>query len=304
MNFDGTASLVNGTDTIYTSTRVDFACRFRSTTTSSVISRTLFSKYLASAGKRSFAFTFVAKKATIYISADGNANSAFELATTDLFDLEWHEIIGKWEAGETVGTFSGTIDGIPFSVASTGYNSVNLPTDVQNKVAEGLFANFLGEIDYVRFGNSIFKGSSCWGTLVQNTGTAGGDGTVTNAVLANFWQRSDTATAHNFLNGFYLYENDTAGEEIRHPIQLGIADIPSGYTLSGYYPPLVFGNMESGFKVPYNAIVAVADTEGKLYDGTTPKEIKFSDLVTGGFGNKIKYVGTVAEGFRKFCVKK
>lgn len=231
------------------------------------------------------------------ISTNGNFNNG-----------QWHELEVNWVSNGVGlgGLFTYIWDGVT-KTQVTILDTINLtalPLTLNGRVTGGspdYPCPF--DMDYLEINDARFNFSNCWGDRIYST-----DGSqffqLQNCVYSDVWVKDDDATPHNFRNGFYLYENGVAGEEIRHPIQLESGDIPSGYSLSGYYPPLVFGNMESTFKVPYNALVAVADTEGKLYTGTTPKAISFSDLVAGGFGLKIKYVGTVAEGFRKFCVKK
>lgn len=294
----------------HTATELNLKFRFRSTYSKTVGIYFGVDEYTGSPGvlSREWNIIHVSGKLWLYIFSPGLPDEKIELLDVGYNNGEWHNIEASWVSNGVGlgGVFTVVVDGVT-KTATTAIDTMVFTGSplTFNGRAEGASILYpcAFDLDYFEVANTRFNFSSGWGDKIYST-----DGSkfvqLYNQIFATVWKQDDTATPHNFLNGFYLYENGNAGEELRYPIQLEVADIPAGYTYSGYYPPLVFGNMESGFKVPYNAIIAAADTEGKLYDGTTPKEIKFSDLVTGGFGNKIKYVGTVAEGFRKFCVKK
>ena len=77
--------------------------------------------------------------------------------------------------------------------------------------------------------------------------------------------------------------------------------LPS-YTSHTVLAPLSFNNCESAFKIPYNSTVKKKDTGNKIYTDESPNNVFYTDLVNGGFGNKIKYK-QVTNGYRSFIVK-
>ena len=132
------------------------------------------------------------------------------------------------------GTLTYIINGVSLS-ATLSFTTINIPNKPFNILSQGSGQfPYNGAVAYLCHGNVEFN--PCNGGLIEaipNTGTAGGDATLFDATYPTLWTTQDIFH-YNFLNGFDLYENGTAGEEIRVPI--GHAFSQSGYTLTSSNP--------------------------------------------------------------------
>ncbi len=77
-------------------------------------------------------------------------------------------------------------------------------------------------------------------TTLNNSGTDTATAYLINATIPDFWSEYQDVFHYNFLQGFDLYENGNAGEEIRVPI--GATFSQSGYTYTATYQAGIWHN--------------------------------------------------------------
>jgi len=224
------------------------------------------------------------------------------------FTDAWREIKVLFKDGDLTGCRI-WIDDVELTGLSQVFGTPASPT------VRGRFA--VGCNPYTGLAPWLYTGDMCYAKAEQHSLTSeyyfaagnedkvleesGGTPLQISNASPTFWSTDDDVCPINFTRGFFFYEN--GADKLYSPYELTAPEIPAGYSLSAEIPPLVFGPWEGWFKVPYDAILAPKDVNNKLYTGTTPNEIYFSDLQAGGFGEFIWY-DNMGDYYKRFIIKK
>jgi len=220
-------------------------------------------KWLPAGAKKEFTFYKTASTNLRLFYSGNGTNEAFLDFTVP---LGWNSLMYEFDNGE----LSYTLNGVTTSTTLT-YASINTSELVALALlsqTNGLFP-LNANLAFFKYGNAEFN--LCNGGLIEaipNTGTAGGDATLFNATYPTLWTTQDIFH-YNFLNGFDLYENGTAEEEIRVPI--GHTFAQSGYTLTSSNVAGVWVNgpgLETEINLPdtLKAVVDLDITDPLSYD--------------------------------------
>lgn len=126
----------------------------------------------------------------------------------------WHRIYGNFNNGVVTLNY----DGVMYTTILSFNTILNSGLKSQMMVYGGAYklkgAMSKCQVGYAEY--NLAEGGLCE-TLI-NTGTAGGNAQLVNAVLADVRAGKQDIFHYNILNGFDLYSNGVAGEEIRIPI--------------------------------------------------------------------------------------
>jgi hypothetical protein len=108
-------------------------------------------------------------------------------------------------------------------------------------------------------------------TTINNSGTDTATAYLIGHTITDFWSEYQDVFHYNFLNGFDLYENGNAGEEIRVPIDSTFSQ--SGYTYTATYQAGVWHNgAETEIELPAT-LKAVVDLD-------CPNPLNYDDFQT------------------------
>jgi predicted RNA-binding Zn-ribbon protein involved in translation (DUF1610 family) len=198
-------------------------------------------------------------------------------------------LITDIDTGETIESFvyTGGIRQIPNSIVIFG-------------AVPGGAVPFLGDMCDLEYCGAEYVCAEGGLTETLSNKGIGGDLTLFNATYPTLWATQDVFH-YNFLNGFDLYENGTAGEEIRVPI--GHTFSQSGYTYTATYQAGIWHNgAETQVKLP-DSYSAVQDAT-PISSLTDNKNLEWVDGKLRGFSAVTSTTSTLTEesnGTRFYC---
>ena len=192
---------VTGSDYTYTSTKIPFHLVFRvEDTTAETI---MWSRWnlLESTG-RSFIIEQFNKKIRFATSVDGAQARTTEIPI-DLVAGEICTLIGEYNAG----TFTGTINGIPFEETTLDTSVFLSPTaaNVVGGVQGTALYKFGSDIFYVKVGENEYTFDDDYGTTTVKDSGASDDLTLSGATLTSFWQ-TDYSGLREVKDGYGVYD--------------------------------------------------------------------------------------------------
>jgi len=230
----------------------------------------------------------------LYISESGS--TAFEnikistLAINTHYDLnitfnngvvDW--VINGVSGSATFATFTSCWNGETF----TGIGGIRSGT--------ATFNIFQGQLYKAKIGYCDFNLSEGGGSILYNNST-GLNAQLTGVVLSTFWGTKQDVYSYNFVNGCDRWSHATLDDVY---VQIGKTVTESGYTFAETIQPLLFGNSDWWFKVPYNSDLKIRDINDKLFSGVTPIPVDYADLVADDFGHYVEY----DSGYKNFTVR-
>ena len=193
--FDGTVYGITPTGgSVHTGTKVIGAVLFKPTDLTD--SQVIFAK--STAGQHEFFLHTTGGTGTLnfYLSGNGVALELAVIGTVFVgtvydFKLSFDNGVLSYSLNGATGSHTFTFDSI--------YNGTA-------KIALGkrsdLVYKYTGEIYYAQFGNAEFNLAEGAGDTLYNTGTAGGNATLTGATLDDFWSERQDVHHKNILDGF------------------------------------------------------------------------------------------------------
>ncbi len=281
---DGTAYAKGNTDNIHNGTNVDFRLIIAPSFTSSY--ETILSKYDSTDGEFFF-YTYnndgTYNNVLFFFYKDNSGTShQFYLLKNATADT-WYDIEGNFDNG----TITWTVNGGAEQTDSSSVTEIRSTTGDELELFSRLLGStqfYTGKASFLKFGNAEFNlAEGGLSDILYNTGTAGGNAVLQGATLSDFWSEKQDVYHYNFLNGFDLWENGTAGEEIRVPIGKNVTT--SGYSYSETYQAGKWHNdAETKIQLPLSLkTVADGDITNPLnYDNF---ELDFNNAHTG-FSNR------------------
>ena len=277
--FDGNTKAEGNTEDLYSPDYVPFKIIFTNPTTTS--QQFLISKYNIYAGDGlSFAIFVKNKQVEFSLSQNGSDETLYTINTI-LTDGEISTLEGAFEYG----VLSGKLNGVDFSFNTIEY-SIYLASTAKIELGGLQGSNSLkytGQLIYAKLGNAEYNLAEGNGDTLYNTGTAGGDADLIGATLTDFWSAKQDVYHYNFLSGFDLYENGTAGEEIRVPI--GAIVNQTGYSYTDTYKAGKWhNNAETKIQLPTGLKAVV--------DGDCPNPLGYAEFESNFNGANTAFSNT------------
>ncbi len=206
----------------------------------------IFSKYKNVTGELQL-YTEISPSNKIILYAKDNLGAMGRVTfVINAMAEEWYDIKGIFSNGVVTWTVNnGAIQNVNMGI--TNIRNSDSPIEIHSFQNGQLIFN--GQSAKLKFGNAEFNCAAGGKSItLHNTGTAGGNANLTGYSLPTLWGTQDIHH-RNILKGFDLWENGTAGEEIRVPIGDTVSE--AGYTFTSTNPAGNFhNNAESKLQVP------------------------------------------------------
>ncbi len=195
--FDGNTEADAGTEAIHDGVNLNIKLLFKtSSDVTTAASRMVVSKFLV-AGNREFA-VYQYQDDFKLLLYDASGTQYLKTFTAVLTANTWYNVEFDFKAGALTWDINGITGSETAPISTIAQSTAELVLGGRSDTP----LRYIGNISYIKAGNAEFNFAEGAGATLYNTGTAGGNATLTGATLSDFWSERQDIYHYNILNGF------------------------------------------------------------------------------------------------------